>query len=99
MKEELRIAVEDLGSANSNNSSLEDEYAKKEKENLSLTEDVLRLSDEVEKRKRCEEVLDASLEEAKEELSRFSTVKLFKIILEFLGFKFRLSSLIYFVFL
>ena len=75
MKEDLKTALEDLGSANSKNISLEEKLVKEETENSNLLTDIVKLKQELEEWKLTEEKNLKILEEKEENFLNLTEVK------------------------
>ena len=85
MKEDLKTALEDLGSANSKNISLEEKSVKEETENSNLSTDIVKLKQELEEWKRSEEKNKKILEEKEENVLILTEVESIYFVL-FLAF-------------
>ena len=75
LKEDLKTALEDLGSANSKNISLEEKLVKEETENSNLLTDIVKLKQELEEWKLTEEKNLKILEEKEENFLNLTEVK------------------------
>ena len=90
MKEELRIALEDLGSVNSKNISLEDKFAIMEIENNNLSMANINMKQKIEEREQAEEKMKILLEEKEKNIFILAEVRKY---LFFLCVLFFLTSL------
>ena len=86
MKEELRIALEDLGSVNSKNTSLEDKFAIMETENSNLSMANINLKQKMEEREQTEEKMKILLEEKEKNIFILAEVRTYLFFLCLLFF-------------